>query len=71
MGGGGSRGGGEQMQIQYEPVKTAEESMKSASQETARAQEMRRGITSTFNRKSMGGGTPASMTGGTAAKLGA
>lgn len=69
MGGGGSRGGGEQ--IQYEPVKTAEESMKSASQETARAQEMRRGITSTFNRKSMGGGTPASMTGGAAAKLGA
>jgi len=69
MGGGGS--GGAQPQVQYEPVKTAEESMKSASQETARAQELRRGITSTFNRRSMGSGTPASATGGTAAKLGA
>jgi len=67
--GGGSGGGS--AQVQYEPVKTAEESMKSASQETARAQEMRRGITSTFNRKSMGGGSSSSVTGGTAAKLGA
>ena len=47
--GGGSGGGA--AQVQYEPVKTAEESVKSASSATARAQEMRRGITSTFNRR--------------------
>jgi len=68
MGGGG--GGMPQEQVQYEPVKSAEESMKSASQATARAQEMRRGITSTFNRRSADA-TGGSMTGGTAKKLGA
>jgi len=69
MGGGGGKGS---TQVQYEPVKTAEESMKSASSSTARAQEMRRGITSTFNRRSMGGAASGgSATGGTAGKLGA
>lgn len=68
MGGGGSGGGS---QVQYEPVKTAEDSMKEASSETARAQEMRRGITSTFNRRSMSRGVSgASATSGAAAKLG-
>ena len=67
--GGGS--GGSAAQVQYEPVKTAEESMKSASSETARAQEMRRGITSTFNRRGMTSASSAGgATAGTAARLG-
>lgn len=66
---GGSGGGG--TQVQYEPVKTAEESMKSASSATVRAQEMRRGITSTFNRRGMTSESSAGgATAGTAARLG-
>ena len=65
---GGGKGGA---QVQYEPVKSAEQSMKDASDEVARAQEMRRGITSTFNRKTMAGAAASPATAGTAAKLGA
>ena len=63
-------GGGKVSQVQYEPVKSAEQAMKDASDETIRAQEMRRGITSTFNRKSMAGAAGAGATAGTGAKLG-
>lgn len=69
MGGGG---GGGKTAPTYEPVKPAEQTMKEASSATSRAQQLRRGIASTFSRPSMGGGKPAgSATGGTAAKLGA
>ena len=64
-------GGGGGSQVQYEPVKSAEQSMKDAADEVARAQEMRRGITSTFNRKTMAGAAASPATAGTAAKLGA
>ena len=80
MGGGSGGSGGGAAQVQYEPVKTAEESVKSASSATARAQEMRRGITSTFNRRGITstfnrrGMTSSSSAGGatagTAARLG-
>lgn len=56
---------------QYEPLKTAEESMQSASQTTAREQQLRRGIASTFSRSSMGRSAPVpGATSGTAGKLG-
>lgn len=66
--GGKSKGGGSQ--VQYEPVKSAEQAMKDAADENIRAQEMRRGITSTFNRKTMAGAAGKTATGGTATKLG-
>lgn len=69
MGGGGK--GGAAAQVQYEPIKTAEEAKEGASSSTVRAQEMRRGITSTFNRRSMGSSAGGSATGGMATKLGA
>ena len=69
MGGGGGGGG---KAVAYEPVKPAEQTMKEASSATSRAQQLRRGIASTFSRPSMGGGKSAgSATSGTAAKLGA
>lgn len=69
MGGGG---GGGKAAPAYEPVKPAEQTMKEASSATSRAQQLRRGIASTFSRPSMGGGKPVkSATGGAAAKLGA
>jgi hypothetical protein len=70
MGGGG---GGGKTAPAYEPVKPAEQTMKEASSATSRAQQLRRGIASTFSRPSMGGGSKpvGSATGGTAAKLGA
>lgn len=67
MGGGGGKS---QAQVQYEPVKSAEQAMRDAADETIRAQEMRRGITSTFNRKSMAGAGGGTATSGSAAKLG-
>lgn len=67
--GGGGKGGA--TQVQYEPVKSAEESMKAASNEKARAQELRRGVTSTFNRSSMAAAPATGATSGTAKKLGA
>lgn len=66
-------GGGKAKAVQYEPVRSAEDSMKEASSETARNQQLRRGIASTFSRSSMGGGAAgaSSATAGTATKLGA
>ncbi len=66
-----SGGGGSAKQVQYEPVKSAEQTMQEASSDAARSQQLRRGIASTFSRQSMGasgGGTGA--TSGTGAKLG-
>lgn len=54
-----------------EPVKSADESMKEASQETSRAQQLRRGLASTFSRSSMSGASGTSATSGAAKKLGA
>lgn len=70
MGMGG--GGGSTAATQYEPVKAAEQSMKEASSDTARAQQLRRGIASTFSRSTMGNGSASggSATAGSAAKLG-
>jgi hypothetical protein len=69
MGGGG---GGGKTAPAYEPVKPAEQTMKEASSATSRAQQLRRGIASTFSRPAMGGGKPVSTaTSGSAAKLGA
>lgn len=70
MGGGGGKAAA--AAPAYEPVKPAEQTMKEASSAISRAQQLRRGIASTFSRPSMGGGKPVgSATGGTAAKLGA
>lgn len=73
MGGGGSGGGSVAPAPAIEPIKSADESMKSASQATSRAQQLRRGLASTFSRSSMGGatGTAASATSGSGKKLGA
>lgn len=68
MGGGRPKASGT---VQYEPIKPAEESMKEASSETARAQQLRRGLASTFSRPGMMGGEGVSATSGTATKLGA
>ena len=67
MGGGGG-GGGEQ--VTYEPVKSVEQSMKDAQSETIRAQQLRRGITSTFNRKMMTDAGAVSASSGGSSKLG-
>lgn len=66
MGGGGSA----PKTVQYEPVKPAEEAMKEASMDTARAQQLRRGIASTFSRSSMASASGSSATAGTSSKLG-
>lgn len=67
MGGGGNA----PPPVQYEPIKSAEESMKEASAETGRAQQLRRGIASTFSRSSMASvASAASATSGSAGKLG-
>ena len=65
MGGGAGGGGAEPI----EPVKSAEEVMKSASDSSTRAAQLRRGIASTFNRPTMGAGG-SSATAGTGTKLG-
>ncbi len=64
-------GGGAATQTQYEPVKSAEQTMKEASSDAVRSQQLRRGISSTFSRSSMGAsGGGSSATSGTGAKLG-
>ena len=69
MGFGGDVGGGSAPATPIEPVKSAEEVMKSASDSSARAAQLRRGIASTFNRPTVdAAGTSA--TSGTGTKLG-
>lgn len=63
------KGGGSVSAPAIEPIKSADETMRSASQETARAQQLRRGLASTFSRSTVAGGT--SPTAGSATKLGA
>ena len=70
MGGGGSA----PKAVAYEPIKSAEQTMKDAASESARNQQLRRGLASTFSRSTIGGSgaaksvTPA--TSGSASKLG-
>lgn len=66
MGGGA---GGAKSAPPIEPVKSAEEVMKSASDSSTRAAQLRRGIASTFNRPTMAAGG-SSATSGTGTKLG-
>lgn len=55
-----------------EPIKSADESMREASQEASRAQQLRRGLSSTFSRSSMSGPSGGSTaTAGASKKLGA
>lgn len=63
-------GGGKGEVVQYEPVKSAEQTMKEAASDTARAQQLRRGIASTFSRSSFGKAAASSATGGASARLG-
>lgn len=61
------KGGGSAPAI--EPVKPAAEVMKEAASSTARAQQLRRGLASTFSREGFGSG-PRAATAGMASKLG-
>lgn len=66
--GGGSAGAA----AAIEPIKSADETMREASSAASRAQQLRRGLASTFSRSTMGKGVGASSaTAGTATKLGA
>ena len=67
MGGGGGKGA---EVIQYEPVKTAEQSIKEASSDASRAQQLRRGISSTFSRSTFGKAAASSATAGASHRLG-
>ncbi len=65
------KGGGSRPAPAMEPVKAADVVQKGAAASTIRAQQLRRGLASTFSRPSMGGGAPAaSATAGTARRLG-
>ena len=68
MGGGGKSGGAAQQPI--EPVKSAEEVMKSAGDASTRAQQLKRGIASTFNRPTAFAAPSGGATSGAASKLG-
>lgn len=70
MGGGAGGAGGAATKPPIEPVKSAEEIMKSASDSSNRAAQLRRGIASTFSRPTMENQHPVSATSGSAAKLG-
>lgn len=70
MGFGGGKGGGAAAQPAIEPVKSAEEAMKSAGDASARAQQLKRGIASTFNRPTAFAAPSGGATSGAASKLG-
>lgn len=65
--GGGSSASAAQ---QIEPIKSADESMKEASQATSRAQQLRRGLASTFSRSGMSSAYGSNATSGVGNKLG-
>lgn len=64
--GGGGGGGGSVAAMPIEPMKSAEETMKTASDSSMRATQLRKGIASTFNRPEMASGATA----GQGSKLG-
>lgn len=68
MGFGG--GGSKPVAKPIEPIKSAEEVMKSASDSSARAAQLRKGIASTFSRPTMESAAGSSATAGTSTKLG-
>lgn len=66
------KGGGTPKAQALEPLKSAEQSMNEAADATGRAQQLRRGLASTFSRPGMGGQPAAagSATSGAARRLG-
>ncbi len=65
------KGGGTPKAQALEPLKSAEQSMNEAADATGRAQQLRRGLASTFSRPGMGGApAAASATAGASRKLG-
>jgi len=65
------KGGGSKPATALEPVKAAEQVQKGAAASTIRAQQLRRGLASTFSRSTMGSGaSAASATAGASKKLG-
>ena len=68
----GKGGGSAGRQVAIEPLKSADQTMQDAADASSRAQQLRRGLASTFSRSGMGGSASgSSATSGTAAKLGA
>ena len=67
--GGGSRGGGGSA-VALEPIKSADQTMREASSSASRAQQLRRGLASTFSREGMGAAPSGGGTSGAARKLG-
>ena len=65
------KGGGSHPARQIEPVKAAQQTQRGAAADTLRAQQLRRGLASTFSRPTMGAGAAvSSATAGAARTLG-